>query len=98
MRWFLLWLLLLIAGCGPFITEGTVVNKNYYPAHDEEDTMEVGDITIPITNHIPDRWTITFEKLVDDNTGKRARRTIFVTEKIHDKFNVGDYIFFDRKE
>jgi hypothetical protein len=94
-------LLVFFPGCGPVITDGKIINKGFIPAHDEDDStsFQVDDvtITIPGTRHVPDQWTITFGKVVDDNTGKYVERTLYVTEDTYNHYKPGDWIFFNKE-
>lgn len=90
---------LLLLGCGQ-ITSGKIVNKNYYPPYDTQEsvvvyTIENGDYDIPVygneTRHHPARCEITIEKEVDGNI---IQRTLKVNRTTYDSYNVKDWIEF----
>lgn len=99
MKWIYLCMLCLCFGCGPVIHEGRIVNKAFYPAHDVEDDISIpcGDTTIsvPSTSHIPDKWTVTIEKVMNDKTNEKVRREVYVEKTVYDQNKIGDCISFD---
>lgn len=83
---------LLLAGCSS-ITSGDVCEKDFVPAHDEiafvpDGTFE-GNFTTD-TDHIPDRWYITFRKADEKNGGWRTRK-VQVEEDTFKNTQLGDH-------
>jgi hypothetical protein len=78
-----------IAGCAPPIMCGKVVSKQFVPAHDENSFMTVGDVTVPITDHIPDYWYVTFGNKAED--GRYYERRVSVPKERYDKLKEGDW-------
>ena len=83
-------LLTLILGCGPHITKGIVVDRDFIPKHTVEDSIMIDENTsIPITTIVPDAWYITFENVVEER-GK-VHRTVKVSKNTYNDYKVGDW-------
>ena len=89
--------LLLLTGCGPSITSGDVCDKQFEPAHDVTSLAMSpdGESFTTETDHIPDRWWVSFRR-ADEKNGGWIVRTVRVTKETHDTTNIGD--FFDTGE
>jgi hypothetical protein len=98
MKKFLALLLCLFCGCGETITSGTVIGKRYYPARTETYTTYTrldidddgnNDIKIPHVNtiQVPENWTITFSRRVDD---KDISRTVDVDKETYNDYKIGE--------
>ena len=85
----------------PKLEEGTIIEKEFIPAHTERSTVpvmhRVGKVTItnmiPVTRHYDDQWTITFEGYLND---KHTVRTVYVTEVVYNSYNLGDTFVYDK--
>ena len=85
----------------PKLEEGTVIEKEFIPAHTNRTTISiphrVGKITtvsvIPVTRHYDDQWTITFEGYLD---GKLKVRTAYVTKEVYNSYEIGDRFIYDK--
>jgi len=82
-------MLFLMVGCAR-IDHGTVVSKDFVPAHDTQEMYMIDDVPIWQTEHHPDAWYITFGLKCEDE--KYRTRTIWVTKEDHDRFKAGDWI------
>lgn len=93
MKKLLLFLLLALVGCGPYITSGEVTGKQFVPKHTElrwnfvSESLEHEDV--------PDQFFITFAR-VDEKTGEWINRSVSVDRQTYDQYNKGDYISFER--
>ena len=99
MKWFLA-LLLFVVGCGPSITSGNIVDKDFYPEHtDEEMTVTtIGEVTIYGTEDVyyPPKWTVTFEN-EEEGGGELVKRTIKISQSKYKKLNLGDWYEMRKK-
>lgn len=85
----------------PKLEEGTVIEKEFIPAHTTRTTISiphrVGKITtvsvIPVTRHYDDQWTITFEGYLN---GEKKVRTAYVTQEVYDSHEVGDHFIYNK--
>lgn len=85
----------------PKLEEGTVISKEFEPAHTTRSTISiphrVGKITtvtvVPVTRHYDDQWKITFEGYLD---GKLKVRTAYVTEEVYNSYEIGDHFIYDK--
>jgi hypothetical protein len=87
--------LCLCAGCAPAITSGELTNKTFTPAHDDT-TCTFNPMTNSVdwsTDHVPDRWTVTFRRM-NEKTNEWQYRTISVTKEYYDSVNSGDFVEF----
>lgn len=86
----------------PKLEEGTVISKEFEPAHTTRTTVSiphrVGKITtvsvVPVTRHYDDQWTITFEGYVN---GELKVRTAYVTEEVYNSYEIGDHFIYDKE-
>lgn len=87
--------LLFLAGCGG-IRSGEVLDHHFYPAHDKQDFIVIGDIMMPQTNHIPDRWYVTIGRKCEE--GYYCKNQIQVTKECYDRLKKGDWADFNQKD
>ncbi|AJD93267.1 hypothetical protein JMA_39490 (plasmid) [Jeotgalibacillus malaysiensis] len=84
---------LILVACS-FISEGTIVEKKFTPAHVETSTSVVmsGKVAVPITNtnHVPDTWEIRVEGF-NPETERTESRKVKVTKEEYENLNEGDY-------
>ncbi len=89
-------MLLLFVSCS-FIKEGTIVDKDFVPAHTTNRTTynQVGKVTVPQTRtvHVPDRYTIKITKVVE---GKDKYRRFRVSKSTYDQYDIGEWISFKK--
>ncbi|RDJ35134.1 MAG: hypothetical protein DWQ19_09880 [Crenarchaeota archaeon] len=89
---FSLCMLVFVLGCGPQITKGRVVSKDFIPEYEDSISVDTNgdglpDMDMPYT--VPDRWYIVFENVVE-NHGKVQRR-VMVSQQTHDNYQIGDW-------
>ena len=79
-------LLLAMCGCQPHhqVTSGTVIDRKFLPAHEENDDIYTGETIILNTKQVPDRWII----LVKDGEGSTW---INVSRAVYEKSNIGSH-------
>lgn len=82
---------LLLAGCGPPITSGTVIGHKFVAAHTEMNLICADPIIYNYEN-VPDEWLI----MVRSEDGKR-QQWIRVTEKAYNKYKEGDHFELETK-
>lgn len=82
-------IVLVLAGCGPSVTEGTVTHKDYSPSHVATSTVCVpnanGCTPTVTTTYIPESWSL----VIDPPDGKPA--SVSVTAEQWYAVEVGDY-------
>lgn len=83
----------LLVGCGEYIKEGELLEKNFVPAHDEDEQVDYGDgIVMNETEHIPDRWYVTIGKKCED--GNYRTREAEVDQDVYNRYKKGDWVNF----
>jgi len=88
MRILVLFLVLLV-GCSPIIQKGHISGKNYIEAHTDSIDVTVGEISVPITTYVPDKWFVTFKNKTEAG---EVSRTIQVSKEEYDRYQTGDWI------
>lgn len=93
---------LLVCGCGPAITGGIIVSKDFSPTHSETSNEPVyhydynyfsGEfeghfVWEDVTRHYPDKWTITIRG--EDDDGETQTATLELDSDRWYPLNVGD--------
>jgi len=81
-----------ITGCN-LLEEGTVVDKIFISAHEENTTVYIkaDDILVPVTNTslVGDKWYIVVEGVWGD---RRIRETIKVTGEEFNNIEIGQFV------
>lgn len=90
---FIVALILGVGGCSP-IREGWITNKEFVPAHQEEEMVQISEIDgIPIygteTVDVPDSWYLTFRRKKEN--GEWASRTIKVSKETYDAYETDEW-------
>lgn len=87
---FLIFLGVVVAGCFPKLTEGTVIGKNYTPAKERMFVALYGKAVLPVRRTISEKWEI----LVSGHTaaGEEIQEWWSVTQERFEQLNVGDYV------
>jgi hypothetical protein len=81
----------LIAGCGPTIKSGAVLDKQFVPAHTETNLRYDAALQTTVTDidDVPDRWYLTIGKKCED--GEYRTRTVAVPQDQFDRTKNGDW-------
>lgn len=83
------------------INEGVIIDKEFVPAYtDSGMRMEYNFFSkkyelTSYTDHFPDRWYITFKKMVDETTLEYKTREVSVDQSTFNKYNLNDWIILE---
>ena len=80
--------LLLLSSCGPYLSEGTIVSKEYRPQRVWVTYMYVNKIFVPQTHVSPEAYIITIKGTVD---GKEVTTTKSIPSYLYEKVSVGEW-------
>lgn len=81
----LLALTVVLAGCGPTVLSGTVIDKQFTPAHTNTYDVMVGKILVPEVENVADDWQVE----IRDADGKTG--WLDVTRGTYLRLHAGDY-------
>lgn len=70
------------------ISEGTVVDKEFYPAHTTTRTTTIDGETVYLPEYVPDKYYLTIE---GEKNGKAVEYRFRATALEYDRYSVGDY-------
>ena len=80
--------LLLLSSCGPYLSEGTIVSKEYRPRRVWISYIYVNKMLMPQTHVVPEAYIITIKGVVD---GKEMTTTKSIPSYLYEKVSVGEW-------
>lgn len=80
--------LLLLSSCGPSLSEGTIISKEYRPQRVWVTYMYVNKVLIPQTHVSPEAYIITIKGVVD---GKEVITTRSIPSYLYEKVSVREW-------
>lgn len=83
-------LAVMLAGCFPKLTEGTVIGKEYTPASVRIIPVVCGKIVVPVRREISEKWEILVSGHTDE--GEEIREWWSVPQELFEQLNIGDYV------
>ena len=83
------------------VESGKVVSKDYEPYREYTTTTfsRVGNVSVPVTMHHRDYedWTITINGY-EGSSDDKEDELVYVSKKVYDNLNIGDYFTFDENK